>query len=94
MRGSPYQLQSKGNVVSQNLHEFGGIHLKQMPLIGQQHYPSHLLRRNGRNGDRDLSDPGGNDKQYCNRSGSGYVGPHGTKVVVMMVSQIIIMKVA
>ena len=44
----------------------------------QQHYPSHPLRGNGRNGGRGSGDPPGNGRQYPNSFGGGCGSPHNT----------------
>ena len=58
LRDNPYQLLNKNNFVGQNPHKSCGVHLNQVPLTGQQHYPSHSLRRNE---DKGSGDPTGND---------------------------------
>ena len=45
-------------------HDSCSVHLHQMPSTGQQDYPSHSPRRNGRNGNDGSGDPPGNGKHY------------------------------
>ena len=87
---NPYQLPTRSNVDSQNPPESGGPHSSQTPLTGQQHYPSHPLRRNGTNGDRGLGDPLGNGRHYLHISGGGHGGPMEPQKVV---PQIVFMEV-
>ena len=49
-----------------------------MAPLGQQHYPSQLLRRHGRNRDRGLGDPQDNGRHYPYSSGGRCSGPHDT----------------
>ena len=64
------------NVNNKNYHESGSIHLSQVPSMGQQHYPSHSLRRKGRNRDRGPNGPA-NNGHYTLRSGGGCSVFHG-----------------
>ena len=59
-----------------NPNESGGIPLNQVPSTGQQHYHSHSLRGNGRNGDRGSGDLPGNGRHYPHTSDGGCGGPH------------------
>ena len=49
-----------------------------MPLTGQQHYSSCLLRGNGRNVDRGWGNPLINGRHYPPRSGDRWCGSYGT----------------
>ena len=57
LKNNQYQLPTRGNIGSQNLHESDGVLSGQKPPTGQQHYPSDPLRTHG--GPYDT--PGGGD---------------------------------
>ena len=71
----PNEFLSHGNQC-QNSHESSVVHLSQMTLPGQQHNPSHPLKRNEWNAEKDPSDPLDNGT-HCHAF-SASTGPHGT----------------
>ena len=79
LRDSQYQLPTRSSVDNQNLPGSSGTCSNHVSLTDQQHYPSRLQRRNGRNVDRDSGDPLGNSKHYPHGCNGGCCGPHGAQ---------------
>ena len=59
----------------QEANHVGQYSFESSVLTGQQHYPSHSLKRNG---DRGSGDPPGNDGLYPHSSNGGCSGPLST----------------
>ena len=78
LRDNLYHLTTRSNVDSQTPLVSGGTNSNQMPLAGQQCYPSCWLRRKGRNGDRGEGDPLDNGRHYSHRHDCRCWGAHCT----------------